>query len=148
MLKTASIFLLIGLLFGAIYAAWMIVSPQTMAESTLEARTQLKLKDVQDPGAAGTILTYTRHLGVFAAALTIAMFYVLYCGFKKGQVWAWWAFFLVGTVIWGYGLVLQAIEGDALNLIGHIIGFVLLYLGLLLSINVFFPKRPATAPKS
>jgi len=148
MLKTASIFLLIGLLFGALYAAVMIVSPQTIGESTLEARAQLKLKDVQDPGAAETILVQTRHMGVFAAAITIAMFYVLYVGFKKGQAWAWWAFLLVGTLVWGYGLVIQALEGDVLNLIGHLIGIVLLYLGLLLPINVFFPKKPAAAAKS
>jgi hypothetical protein len=51
MLKTASVFLVIGLIFGGIYSLVMIVSPQTVGGSTLEARSRLKLADVQ-PGAA------------------------------------------------------------------------------------------------
>jgi hypothetical protein len=142
MLKTASVFLVIGLIFGGIYSLVMVVSPQTVGESTLEARSQLQLADVQ-PGAADAILIQTRHIGVFGLALTIALFFILFNAFNKGQAWAWWTFLLVGIFVWGYGIVLQALEGDVLNLIGHAIGIVLIFLGLVIPFKAFFPKKAA-----
>jgi hypothetical protein len=142
MLKTASVFLVIGLIFSGIYALVMVVSPKTVGGSTLEARSQLQLADVQ-PGAADAILIQTRHIGVFGLALTIALFFILFNAFNKGQAWAWWAFLLVGIFVWGYGIVLQALEGDVLNLIGHAIGIVLIFLGLMIPFKVFFPKKAA-----
>ena len=141
MLKTASAILLIGLLFGTVYALVLIVSPQTIANSTLEARTDMKLESVQDQGAAETIIVQTRHLGIFALTTNIAMFFVLFMGFKKAQKWAWWAFLFVGGIAWIYGLIMQIGEGDMMNLIGHVIGIVLWLIGILLPIKVFFPKK-------
>ena len=140
MLKTASVFLVIGLLFGGFYSLVMIVSPQTVGGSTLEARSQLKLADVP-PGAADAILIQTRHIGVFGLAMTIALFFVLFKAFNKGQAWAWWAFLFVGIIVWGYGIVLQALEKDVLNLVGHAIGIVLIFLGLVIPLKAFFPKK-------
>jgi hypothetical protein len=142
MLKTASVFLVIGLIFGGIYSLVMVVSPQTVGGSTLEARSQLKLADVQ-PGAADAILIQTRHIGVFGLALTIALFFILFNAFNKGQAWAWWTFLLVGIFVWGYGIVLQALEGDVLNLVGHAIGIVLIFFGLVIPLKAFFPKKAA-----
>jgi hypothetical protein len=141
MLKTASVFLVIGLLFGGVYSLVMIVSPQTVGGSTLEARSQLKLADVP-PGAADAILIQTRHIGVFGLAMTIALFFVLFKAFNKGQAWAWWAFLFVGIIVWGYGIILQALEKDVLNLVGHAIGIVLIFLGLVIPLTAFFPKKP------
>jgi hypothetical protein len=141
MLKTASVFLVIGLLFGGVYSLVMIVSPQTVGGSTLEARSQLKLADVP-PGAADAILIQTRHIGVFGLAMTIALFFVLFKAFNKGQAWAWWAFLFVGIIVWGYGIILQALEKDVLNLVGHAIGIVLIFLGLVIPLKAFFPKKP------
>jgi uncharacterized membrane protein HdeD (DUF308 family) len=141
MLKTAGVFLLIGLLFGTVYALVLIVSPQTIANSTLEARTDMKLESVQDQGAADTIVVQTRHLGIFALTTNIAMFFVLFMGFKKAQKWAWWAFLFVGGIAWIYGLIMQIGEGDMMNLIGHVIGIVLWLIGILIPIKVFFPKK-------
>jgi hypothetical protein len=141
MLKTATAILLIGLLFGTVYALVLIVSPQTVANSTLEARTETKLESVQDRGAAETIVVQTRHLGIFALTTNIAMFFILFMGFKKTQRWAWWAFLLVGGIAWIYGLVMQIGEGDMMNLVGHLIGIVLWLIGILLSVKTFFPKK-------
>jgi hypothetical protein len=142
MVKTASVFLVIGLIFGGIYSLVMVVSPQTVGGSTLEARSQMKLADVE-PGAADAILIQTRHIGVFGLALTIALFFILFNAFNKGQAWAWWTFLLVGIFVWGYGIVLQALEGDVLNLIGHAIGIVLIFFGLVIPLKAFFPKKAA-----
>jgi hypothetical protein len=141
MLKTAGVFLLLGLLFGTLYTLVIIVSPQTVANSTLDARADMTLASIQDQGAAETILTYARHMGVFGLTTNIAMFFVFFMGFKKAQKWAWWAFLFVGGIAWIFGLVIQIGEGDVMNLIGHIIGIVLWLIGILLPIKVFFPKR-------
>ena len=141
MLKTASAILLLGLLFGTAYTLVIIVSPQTVANSTLEARADMTLANVQDQGAAETILTYGRHMGVFGLTTNIAMFFVLFMGFKKAQRWAWWAFLFAGGIAWIFGLATQIAEGDMMNLIGHVIGIVLWLIGILLPIKVFFPKK-------
>src|SRR5512139_2549262 len=140
MLKTASAILLLCLLFGTAYTLVIIVSPQTVANSTLQARADLSLGDIQDKGAAETLLTYARHMGVFGLTSNIAMFFVLFAGFKKAQRWAWWAFVLAGGIGWIFGLVTQIAEGDTMNLIGHVIGVGLLLLGILLPVKAFFPK--------
>jgi hypothetical protein len=141
MLKTATAILLIGLLFGTVYTLVIIVSPQTVANSTLEARAETKLENIQDPGAAETIIVYARHMGVFGLTTNIAMFFVLFMGFKKTQKWAWWAFLFVGGIAWLYGLVTQIGEGDMMNLIGHVIGTGLWLIGILLPLKTFFPKK-------
>jgi len=141
MLKTASAILLLGLLFGTAYTLVIIVSPQTVANSTLEARADMTLANVQDQGAAETILTYGRHMGVFGLTTNIAMFFVLFMGFKKAQRWAWWAFLFAGGIAWIFGLVTQIAEGDMMNMIGHVIGIGLWLVGILLPIKVFFPKK-------
>jgi hypothetical protein len=141
MLKPAGVFLLIGLLFGTLYTLVIIVSPQTVANSTLEARADMTLAGIQEQGAAETILTYARHMGVFGLTSNIAMFFVFFMGFRKAQKWAWWAFLLVGGIAWIFGLVTQIGEGDKMNLIGHVIGILLWLIGILLPIRVFFPKK-------
>ena len=140
-LKTATIILVIAMLFSGAYSLLIVFAPQRIAESTLEARTGKVLADVQDPGVAGTIVVQTRHMGVFALCISIAMFFVLLTGFRKGEKWAWWAFLLVGGIAWGYGLIMQIIEKDMFNLILHSIGMVLFLFGLLLPAKIFLAKK-------
>jgi len=141
MLKTAGVFLLIGLLFGTVYSLVVIVSPQTIANSTLKAKADTKLANIQDQVAAETIVAQTRHLGIFALTTNSAMLFVFFKGFQKAQKWAWWAFLWVAGIAWIYGLVTEIGEGDKMNLIGHAIGLVLWLIGILLPIKVFFPKK-------
>jgi hypothetical protein len=141
MLKTASAILLIGLLFGTLYTLVIIVSPQTVANSTLKARADMSLENIQDKGAAETIVVYARHMAVFGLTTNIALFFVFFMGFKKAQKWAWWAFLFTGGIAWLFGLVTQIGEGDMMNLIGHVIGIGLWLIGILLPIKVFFPKK-------
>ncbi|OGD19829.1 MAG: hypothetical protein A2Y69_10595 [Candidatus Aminicenantes bacterium RBG_13_59_9] len=141
MSKTSTTVLFIAMLFAVLYSLAIIVSPQTFANSTLEARAETKLENIQDQGAAETLVVQTRHMGVFALTTSIAMFFILLTGFKKGQKWAWWAFLFVGGIAWIYGLSLQISEGDMMNLIGHVIGVGLWLIGILLPIKSFFPKK-------
>ncbi len=69
------------------------------------------------------------------------MLFVLFVGFKKGQKWAWWAFLFVGAIAWLYGLAMQIIEKDTMNMIGHLIGTGLWLVGILLPVKTFFAKK-------
>ncbi len=138
MLKTASTILLIVVIFGAIYSFVMIVSPQTVSTLTDE--------ELQSPAFVKEIYALVRHMGALALAAVIGSFFILINGFKKGLKWGWWGFFLTGIVGWGYGLVRFIINGDTMNLIGSLIGIVLLLIGVLIPLKAFFPKKPAAAP--
>ncbi len=141
MLRTASIILIITLVFSGLYSILLVFSPQTIAGSTLEARSGKTLESVQDPAVSETIVIQTRHLGILALTTCIAMFFIFFVGFRKGEQWAWWSFLVVGIISWGYGLVMQISEGDILNMILHLIGFVLLLIGVLLPVKIFFTKK-------
>ncbi len=142
MLKTATTILTITLLFSGVYGLLVTFNPQMIAESTLEARAGKVLADVEDPLVANVFVSQTRHLGVFAVCIAIALFFVLFKGFKKGEKWAWWAFLIAGGIAYGFGLVVQILEVDVLNLILHAIGTGLLLIGLLISYKAFPAKTP------
>lgn len=141
MLKIASIILIITMIFSSLYSILLIVSPQTIAGSTLEARSGMTLESIENKEVSDTIVIQTRHLGIMALTTCIAMFFILFIGFKKGEQWAWWSFLIVGIITWGYGLIMQISEGDMLNMILHSIGFILLLIGVLLPVKVFFAKK-------
>jgi hypothetical protein len=140
MLRTASVILIITVVFSALYAILLIVSPQTIAESTLQARTGKTGETVQEPDVYEALVIQTRHLGIMALATCIALFFILFVGFSKGEQWAWWAFLITGIIVWGYGLAMQISEGDQLNGILHSIGIVLLLIGVFLPVKTFFAK--------
>jgi hypothetical protein len=141
MLRTASTILLIVVLFGVIYCLVLIVSPQIVSGNSLKA------SDAQQtPALVNALYDVVRHQGALGLAANIAALFILFNGFKKGLKWGWWGFFLTGIVGWGYGLVRFILNGDTMNLIGTIIGFVLMLIGILLPMKVFFPKKSAMSP--
>jgi hypothetical protein len=140
MLKVGTILLAIGLIFASVYGLLLAVSPGTLMGNTLEARGET-FEAIKETRTGQSLIVQLRHLGVFAICISIAMFFVLFNAFNKGAQWAWWAFLLVGGIAWIYGLILQIMEGDMLNMILHIIGTVILALGLLLPVKEFFAKK-------
>jgi len=52
-----------------------------------------------------------------------------------------WCCRIAGLIVWGYGVYIQASEGGMLNMILHLVGIVLLLIGLLLPIRSFFGKK-------
>lgn len=145
-MKTASTILLMATLFGLVYAAVVIVSPGAIAARTYMAKTGERLSEARNQDVVGTLLTETRHLGVFAFAVNVALLFILFSAFNKGAKWAWWAFLVTGLIAWGYGLVIESVEWDVVNLLGHFIGIVLWMFGLVIPFRAFFPKEPASDP--
>jgi hypothetical protein len=141
MLKTGIIILTIAMIFSGLYAIILIVSPQTIAGSTLVARSGQSLQSIQNPAVSNTIIVQTRHIGIFALTTVIALVFILFTGFKQGAQWAWWSFLIVGIISWGYGLVLQISEGDILNTILHLIGIIIWFVGIIIPVKSFFAKK-------
>jgi hypothetical protein len=140
MLKTGTIILLIGLLFGVLYGIVLLVSPQTVL-SRISA-----VPEMQNAVAAKMYYDEARHLGAIALSSLIGALFILFAGFKKGQKWAWWAILWMGLFAWVYGLVRFIIIGDTKGVIGHAIGTLLWLLGLLLPIGTFLAAKPSPAP--
>jgi hypothetical protein len=143
MKKTVNFFIVLALVFSALYSILIVVAPRIIAESTLKARTGETLATVQDPGAAEALVVQTRHLGVFALCIAIALFFILFNAFKNAERWAWWAFLLIGVIVWGFGLFMQISEKDMLNMILHLVGAVLWFLGIFIPYKLFFAKKSA-----
>jgi len=143
MKKTVNFVVVLAVIFGGLYAILLVVAPQIVAESTLKARTGETLATATDPGAAEALVVQTRHLGVFALCITIALFFILFNAFKNAETWAWWAFLIIGVIVWGYGLIMQISEKDMLNLILHLVGAVLWFVGIFIPYRLFFAKKSA-----
>ena len=141
MLKTATAIIIVVLVFSALYGLFLVVAPQTVGGSTLEARSEIVMEDIEEPGVAETITIMTRHLGVFGICNSIGLFFILFKGFRKGEQWAWWAILIVGLIAWGFGLITQIAEGDIMNIILHLVGIILFLAGVILPVKVFFAKK-------
>jgi hypothetical protein len=140
MLKVGTILLAIGLVFSSLYGILLAFTPATISASTIEVRGG-NFEAAMDTPAGQAFIIQTRHLGVFALCISIAMFFILFAAFNKGAQWAWWAFLFAGGIGWGFGLIVQILEGDMLNMILHIIGIAILLVGLFLPIKEFFTKK-------
>jgi hypothetical protein len=143
MKKTVNFVVVLAIIFGGLYSILLVVAPRIIAESTLKARTGETLATVQDPGAGEALVVQTRHLGVFALCITIALFFILFNSFKNAERWAWWAFLIIGIIVWGYGLFMQISEKDMLNMILHLVGVVLWFVGIFIPYKLFFAKKSA-----
>jgi len=140
MLKVGTILLTIGLIFSSLYGILLAFTPGTIAASTIEVRGG-NFEAAKSTAEGQAFIVQTRHLGVLTICLSIAMFFVLFAAFNKGAPWAWWAFLFAGGIGWGFGLIVQILEGDMLNMILHFIGIIILLLGLFLPVKEFFAKK-------
>jgi hypothetical protein len=141
MMKIAVIVLSVAFLLASAYAALIIAAPQVIAGSSYEARSGQPLDRAQDAASVATLLEETRRLGVFAATTAILVWFVLFFSFRKAERWAWWLFLIIAAIVWGYGIITNAIEGDNLNLILHSVCAVINFVGLFLPVKAFFGKK-------
>lgn len=141
MMKIGVIVLVVAFALASAYAALIIAAPQVIAGSSYEARSGQKLESVQDRSSVATLLEETRRLGIFAATTAILIWFVLFFAFRKAERWAWWLFLIISIIVWGYGIVTNAIEGDKLNLILHIVCATINFVGLFLPVKAFFGKK-------
>lgn len=140
MLKVAVIVLIVMLAYGGIYSLMSIIVPKVVMKTGIEAAIGKTIDDARNDGYLRSIATGQRNTGVFALASIASGFFVLFAAFRKAQKWSWWAFLVVGGIAWVGGLVITMAIGDNTNMLMQLVGLVILLVGLLLPIKVFFAK--------
>ena len=140
MKKVAMVILVIALAYSGVYAILVIAATQFIVGSSFEGITGKEISSIQDEGYVKTLINVGRYMGVFALTTVILLFVVLFTGFKNTARWAWWTILLIGVGIWTYGIVMNTIERDTLNMLLHIVGAVVFLVGIFLPIGVFFKK--------
>ena len=140
MLKVAVVILVIMLAYGGVYSLMNIFVPKVPMKSAFEAATGKTLDSITEADAhyLKALVMGQRYMGVYALCCTIAGLFILFAAFAKAKKWAWWSMLIVGGIIWLWGLIYSASIGSTMNLIMHIIGIVLLILGLIIPIKAFF----------
>jgi len=143
MLKVAVVILVIMLVYAGIYSLMNIIAPKLMIGSAFKSVAGKALGDVEDAGYLRALSGERRTVGLFALTTTIAGFFVLFAGFRKGQQWAWWSFLVVGGIAWLWGVIWAIVTADKVNMPFEIIGLVLFLVGILIPIKAFFAKKQA-----
>jgi len=141
MLKAAVIVLIVMLAYAGIYSLMSIFVPAVMMKGALTATTGKNLDNARDDGYLKALTGGQRNIGIYALTTTIAGFFVLFAGFRKGQKWAWWSFLVVGGIAWLLGLIYSQVIGDKVNSLLMAIGIVIFLVGLLIPVKEFFGKE-------
>ncbi len=141
MLKVAVIILVIMLAFAGVYSIMSLVTPKILGESVFQSLTGDSLESIQDAGYLRAILSWERSVGLFALATVISGFFILFAGFRKAEKWAWWAFLVVGVMVWAWGLINALLIGDKVNSLMELIGLVLVLVGVFIPVKAFFSKK-------
>jgi hypothetical protein len=137
-LRIASIILIVMLVYAGIYAILEFSIPYFVEGMNFQTLTGETLEALRSAGYLKPYLVIARHLGLYAICLVIAASFILFAGFRHGRKWAWWAMLLVCGIAWLWGIVDFLFIGITLNFYLHLIGVILLALGLLLPFRVFF----------
>lgn len=138
MLKVAVVILIVMHVFAGIVALAVFIAPNTMLRSTFKAVTGKPLSSVQDNDQMKLILNRQRMVGFYAVISVIFSFFVLFAGFRKAQKWAWWCFLIAAGVAWLGGLISNVVIGSLMYILIFAIGIVLLLVGILLPVKMFF----------
>lgn len=141
MLRIAVIIMVAMLVFAGVYSFMSIFAPKLIAGSGFEASTGTTLDSIRDDAYLKSYLYANRTSGIFALGTTIAGFFIIFTGFRKKEQWAWWAVLIVGGLVWIWGLVNGLIVGDTFNSIMYLVGTVLVIVGLLVPVKIFFTKK-------
>jgi len=140
MIKTATILILITLVFAGAYALVTVALPEVIEGLTFKAVTGERIESVADRDFQRAYRIVSRHEGLFALTSVIPTFFILFTGFRKRERWAWWAILVTGLLAWGYGIGDSFSHGGYINFSLHIFGVVFLIAGLLLPVKEFFCK--------
>ena len=140
MLRVSVIILIVMLAYAGIYSLMNSIAPKVIMGNSFKAITGKTFDSVTDVGYLKTLSISHRYMGVYALVTVILGFFILFAAFRKAQTWAWWSMLIGGGIMWLWGLINTIAIVDVVNLIGHIIGIVLLLVGVLLPVKVFFAK--------
>ena len=143
MVKVSMIILAVLLALLASHGILVLVAPAMVLEGDFQAMTGKSYQGVLEPDAVRVSLVHIRHMEVNGITATIAVFFILFAGFRKEQKWAWWAMLIVGSVALGFGTVLNLIIGNIFDFTIFLVGLVVYMVALFLPIKRFFAARAA-----
>jgi lipoprotein signal peptidase len=138
--RVATVILIVTFAFAGAYALLTIALPELIEGITFQAVTGGRLTELQDMGVRRAFRIVSRHEGLFALTTVIPSFFILFTGFRKSERWAWWAIFSTGILAWGWGIADSLTHGGYVNFWLHILGVVIMLVGLLLPMKEFFRK--------
>ena len=140
MVKISTVILIVLFALAAGYSFVSIVVPTFVLEEDFRAITGKSYQDVLPPEAVRVSVSHIRHMEVFGLTTTIAGFFILFSGFRKGEKWAWWAMLVVGIIAWGYGAVINVLNGNTFDSAVFLVGLVVFLVALFLPVKKFMAR--------
>lgn len=141
MLKAGTIVLLVLFIIAGAYSLVDVFAPHITLEGDAQAVTGGSIEDAFAEGPLFIAKLYLRHMGVASLAVAVASIFILLEGFAREQRWAWWALLLVGLIVVGFTVVVNAVIANWFDFATHLVILVWLFVGLLLPVKVFFGKK-------
>ena len=140
MVKISTVILIVAFALAAGYSLVSIVVPTFVLEEDFRAITGKSYQDVLPPEAVRVSVSHIRHMEVFGLTTTIAGFFILFGGFRKGEKWAWWAMLVVGIIARGYGAVINLLNGNTFDSAVFLVGLVVFLVALFLPVKKFMVR--------
>ncbi len=140
MVKISTVILFVLLVLAAAYSIVLIVVPTMVLEGDFQAITGKSYKEFLAPEAMRVSVAHIRHMMVFDIVIIAAALFILFAGFRKAERWAWWAMLVVGAIAWGYGAVVNVLNGNTLDSVVHLVGLVVFLVALFLPIRKFMAR--------
>ena len=137
MVRVSTVILFVLFVLAAGYSIMAIVAPAIVLEADFQAITRKSYEEILPPEALRVSVSHIRHMEVFAVTTIVAGFFILFAGFRKAERWAWWAMLVIGVIAWGYGAVINVLNGNTLDSVVFLVGSVVFLVALFLPIKKF-----------
>lgn len=134
---------IMGVLFALsfVWTIVMFVAPNTVLEGDSQAIAGKSYQELMPADAVPVAFAHIRHMSAIAAVGAIASFFILFGGFRKTERWAWWAMFVTGILMWGFGVGINLVITNYSDLVPFAVGLVATVVALLLPVRQFFPAK-------
>jgi hypothetical protein len=137
MVRVSTVILFVLFVLAAGYSIMAIFAPAIVLEADFQAITGKSYEEILSPEALRVSVSHIRHMEVFAVTTIVAGFFILFAGFRKAERWAWWAMLVIGVIAWGYGAVINVLNGNTLDSVVFLVGSVVFLVALFLPIKKF-----------
>ena len=137
MVRVSTVILFVLFVLAAGYSIMAIFAPAIVLEADFQAITGKSYEEILSPEALRVSVSHIRHMEVFAVTTIVAGFFILFAGFRKAERWAWWAMLVVGIIAWGYGAVINVLNGNRIDSAVFLVGLVVFLVALFLPIKKF-----------
>jgi hypothetical protein len=140
MVRISTIILFVLFVLAGGYSIACIAVPTIVLEGDFQAMTGKSYEELLAPEAIRVSVSHIRHMEVFGITTIVAGFFILFAGFRKAERWAWWAMLVIGAIAWGYGAVINVLNGNTLDSVVFLVGLVVFLVALFLPVKKFLAK--------